>query len=70
MNLIPILVGAFGRKWRRRKNVNLALNNIHPSPHPVVWPPEVAVYARGKGEGRRCEGAKGEQNKTSRTARR
>lgn len=32
MNLIPILVGAFGRKWRRRKNVNLALNNILPSP--------------------------------------
>lgn len=37
MNLIPILVGAFGRKWRRRKNVNLALNNIPPfhPPHPL-----------------------------------
>lgn len=28
MNLIPILVGGFGGKWWRRKNVNLTLNNI------------------------------------------
>lgn len=43
MNLIPILVGAFGRKWRRRKNVNLALNNILPSPPPF------SVLATGSG---------------------
>ena len=32
MNLIPILVGGFGGKWWRRKNVNLTLNNILRSP--------------------------------------
>lgn len=51
MNLIPILVGAFGRKWRRRKNVNLALNNI-PLPFfalASVWPPEAGgVRAAGR----------------------
>lgn len=70
MNLIPILVGAFGRKWRRRKNVNLALNNIFPAPFRRRSPPEAEVYERGEGGGaRRCEGAKEGRNKTLRATR-
>lgn len=69
MNLIPILVGAFGRKWRRRKNVNLALNNI---PLPLfalasAWPPEAGgVRAAGREKRGGAKERKGERNKTSR----